>query len=232
MWRGPQAMGDRRMMRWMKVAKTWVSRAPLIAAVFALVGCAEVSLTRPDTSGPSINPNAPVPVALLVPRGSSQAGDQILADSLENAARLAIADLDGAEIDLRVYATAGDPGTAAGVARQAVGEGAKIIIGPVYGAAANAAGAAAASGGVNVLAFSNNTDIAGGNVFVLGNTFETTADRLVRYSVRQGNDRILVFSGQDVAEEKGRGAISAAMARHGATLAGSEAFERPPNGVA
>ena len=37
-------------------------------------------------------------------------------------------------------------------------DGAKIILGPVYAEAANAAGIAAARKGVNVLAFSNNLD--------------------------------------------------------------------------
>ena len=37
---------------------------------------------------------------------------------------------------------------------------------------------AVAGAGVNVLAFSNNPDIAGGNVFVLGPTFQNTANRL------------------------------------------------------
>jgi len=203
------------------------------AAMFgamALAGCGAVSLPGAG-SGPKIDPNAPVPVALLVPSGSGQQSDAFLAKSIENAARLAIADLQGASIDLRVYGTAGDPGTAAGVAVQAVNEGAKVILGPVYGAAANAAGAAVAPSGVNVLSFSNNTDIAGGNVFVIGNTFQNTADRLVQYAVGQGKNSILIVNAQDVAEEKGRTAIATAIARFGATQAGSSAFELSQKGV-
>ena len=59
----------------------------------------------------------PVQVALLVPAGSAEGG-AILAQSLENAARLAIADLDGADIDLRVYDTAGQASLAADAARR------------------------------------------------------------------------------------------------------------------
>ncbi|MEO1419911.1 MAG: hypothetical protein AAFU66_03025, partial [Pseudomonadota bacterium] len=40
-----------------------------------------------------------------------------------------IRDLDGVEIDLRVYGTAGDPTTAASQARLAVNDGAQIILG-------------------------------------------------------------------------------------------------------
>lgn len=203
-------------------------------AAMGLAACGNLTLPGPGgggNSGPTIDPNAPVPVALLVPSGSGQQSDEFLARSLENAARLAVADLQGAAIDLRVYGTAGNPTTAAAVAVQAVNEGAKVILGPVYGAAANAAGIAVAPMGVNVLTFSNNTDIAGGNVFVIGNTFENTADRLVKFAVGQGKRSILVVNAQDVAEEKGRSAIVAAIARHGATQAGSTAFELSQNGV-
>lgn len=173
-----------------------------------------------STGGPKIDASAPVPVALLVPRGGS-ASDDLLAQNLENAARLAIRDLDGVKIDLRVYGTAGQAGTAATAAAQAVSEGAKIIIGPVYGEAANAAGVAVASQGVNVLSFSNNPTIAGGNVFVLGPTFENTANRLVGFAKRSGKDRIVILHAQDVAGQLGRNAIQQAISANGATLAGT-----------
>ena len=73
--------------------------------ILAVAGC---DVTGSNSGGPSINTSKPVPVALLVPRGSGQSGDDLLAQSLENAARLAMADLQGVEIDLRVYDTAGN----------------------------------------------------------------------------------------------------------------------------
>lgn len=173
-----------------------------------------------STGGPRIDANAPVPVALLVPRGGS-ASDDLLAQNLENAARLAIRDLDGVNVDLRVYGTAGNAATAASMASQAVSEGAKLIIGPVYGEAANAAGVAVAGDGVNVLSFSNNPTIAGGNVFILGPTFDNTANRLVGYAKRNGRDRIVILHAQDVAGQLGRNAIQQAISANGATLAGT-----------
>ncbi len=69
-----------------------------------------------------------------------------------------------------------------------------MILGPVFAGAANAAGVAVADQGINVLAFSNNTGIAGGNVFVLGPTFQNAADRLTRYAARQGKGSIFVVN--------------------------------------
>ncbi|UOA25719.1 penicillin-binding protein activator [Pseudosulfitobacter sp. DSM 107133] len=202
---------------------------PLFA--LALAACDTGVTGGVGSGGPSINTSKPVPVALLVPRGSGSASDDLLATSLENAARLAMRDLSGVTIDLRVYATAGNAATAANVATQAVNDGAKIIIGPLYAEAANAAGVAAARAGVNVLAFSNNTTIAGGNVYVLGPTFQTTANRLVNFAARQGKSRIVVVSAQDVAGQLGRNAIENAIAGSGATLAGSVDYPLSQQGV-
>lgn len=204
-----------------------LSAARKSASLF-LIGLIAFVLAACDTSfnsGPRINTSAPIPVALLVPGGSERPGDAVLAQSLENAARLAIADLDGVTIDLRVYNTAGNASIAAGVASQAVNDGAKIILGPVFAEAANAAGNAVASRGVNVLSFSNNTAIAGGNVFVLGATFRNSADRLVRYAVANGKPNIHIVHGNDASETTGRNAISEAIVANGASLAGVTGFD-------
>ncbi|MDF3414565.1 penicillin-binding protein activator [Sulfitobacter sp. M57] len=190
------------------------------AALF-LAACDPATVGSLSTGGGvKIDANAPVPVALLIPRGGTQ-NDNLLAKNLENAARMAIRDLDGVKIDLRVYGTAGNAGTAANMAAQAVNDGAKIILGPVYGESANAAGVAVAKQGVNVLSFSNNPTIAGGNVFVLGQTFSNTANRLVGYAKRNGKDRIVVLHASDVAGQLGRNAIQQAISTNGATLAGT-----------
>ncbi|MEP3440779.1 MAG: penicillin-binding protein activator [Sulfitobacter sp.] len=205
----------------------------LILPIFAMMlsACDPAALGNVGgASGPKIDPNAPVPVALLVPRGGS-ASDNLLATNLENAARLAIRDLDGVQIDLRVYGTAGQASTAATAASQAVADGAKIILGPVYGEAANAAGVAVADSGVNVLSFSNNTTIAGGNVFVLGPTFDNTANRLVNYAKRTGKDKIVVMHASDIGGQLGRNAIQRAIAANGATLSGSVDYALSQQGV-
>lgn len=116
-------------------------------------------------------------------------------------------------------------------AAQAVNDGAQIIIGPLYAEAANAAGVAVAPRNVNVLAFSNNTTIAGGNVFVLGSTFDNTANRLVSYAAQQGKDRIVVVHAQDVAGQLGRNAIQQAISRSGAALVGTVDYPLSQQGL-
>jgi ABC-type branched-subunit amino acid transport system substrate-binding protein len=197
----------------------------LLMSAFWLVACDPLA-----TGGPSVNTSRAVQVALLVPMSAPDGGVN-LASSLENAARMAMADLQGAKIDLRVYDSGGIPTQASAVTQQAINDGAKIILGPVFAEAANASGVVAADRGINVLAFSNNPSIAGGNVFILGSTFQNTANRLVSYSARSGKGNILIVHGQSPAEEIGKDAISRAIANSGARLAGVTSFELTQQGV-
>ena len=203
----------------------------LMTALVAVVLVAACDPSMMGGGGPTINTSKPVPVALLVPKGSGQSGDAVLAQSLENAALMAIADLQGVQIDLRVYDTKGDANTAAAVASQAVSEGARIILGPVYAEAANAAGLAVAGRQINVLSFSNNATIAGGNVFVLGPTFDNTAQRLATYAARHGKGNIVIVHGTDVAGQLGLQAIRQAIAGSGAREVGAVAHELSQQGV-
>jgi len=203
----------------------------LVIAFFCaalLAACEPVSMTA---GGPEIDTSKPVPVALLVPSGSIQPGDSLLAQSLENAARMAMGDLQGVTIDLRVYDTAGDAATAGVVAAQAVNDGARIILGPVYAASANAAGLAVRGNGINVLSFSNNPTIAGGNVFVLGPTFLNTAARLTQFAAAQGKGNMVIVHGTDIAGELGRNAIQQAAGAAGVKLAGSVPYDLSQQGV-
>lgn len=193
-------------------------------AAIAFLGACVASVPSGSNTGLRINASEPVEVALLVPGGSLAEADNFLATNLENAARLAIADLDGMEIDLRVYNTGADAQQAAQAARQAVNEGAKIILGPLYAEAANAAGVAVASRNVNVMAFSNNTSIAGGNVFILGQTFLNTANRLVRFATATGSSNYMILHGDDLQGAFGRDAIETAIRRNGSTIASIESY--------
>ena len=212
-------------------ARKLIARLTVLLSALWLAACEPISINPMGNSGQKIDPNAPVPVALLVPRGSGNSGDDLLAKNFENAARLAISDLEGVKIDLRVYGTAGDPAQAQQAGLQAVADGAKIIIGPLYAESANAVAVAVANQNVNVLSFSNNTTIAGGNLFVLGPTFGNTADRLVKYAARNGKKRIMLAHDNNVAGQLGAQAIEGAIAGSGAQLAGKVGYELSQQGV-
>ncbi|PCD76140.1 penicillin-binding protein activator [Pseudothioclava arenosa] len=213
-----------------------IPRNPLLR-IGALLSAGWLAACQPmggfgPNSGPSIDTSAPVPVALLVPGGSGKEGEETLARALQNAAQMAISDLQGVKIDLRVYQTGGNAQLSAQMATKAVDEGAKIILGPVHAENANAAGVAVASRGVNVLSFSNNTAIAGGNVFVLGSTFPNTANRLMRHAASQGKKRTMIVSEETTAGQVAARAIEGAAARAGVSIVGRASYAFSQQGVA
>lgn len=209
-------------------------RKALVPAAFAAMSIF-LAACEPMASagrGPAVDPSKPVQVALLLPSGSGAAGDEILARDLKQAADMAVADLaSSVRIDLRVYNVGSDPAIASQMATQAVADGAAIILGPVYGETANAAGLAVRGQGVNVLSFSNNTDIAGGNVFVLGQTSQNSAARVVSYVAREGKRNLLVVHEQTPQGDLGRRAVEVAARQSGARIAAVVPFEFSAPGV-
>jgi hypothetical protein len=211
--------------------RRWAARATALFAMLWMAACVAVPMNNATDTGVAIDPNAPVQVALLVPGGSGDSNDATLARNLENAARMAIADLNGVQIDLRVYNSGADPAKAASVATQAVDEGAKIIIGPLYGETVNPVGNAVAARKVNVLALSNNPTVAGGNVFILGATFNNTANRLVSYARQTGVERFGIVHANDLGGQLGRDAIVSAVQANGAQVAGVGSYPLSQQGI-
>lgn len=201
------------------------------ALVFTLVlaGCqvggGPVAIGGPRISGQSVE------VAMLLPV-SGGGGDAVLARSLENAARLAASDVTGAAtINITVYDTAGNAATAAARAQEAVASGADVIVGPLRSDAAAAVGVAVANSNIAVLSFSNNTEIAGGNVLVLGYTFANTANRIIGYSARQGRNNLVLVHASNLAGEVARDAVLTAASRAGATVSATIPYEFSQVGV-
>ncbi len=205
-----------------------------LAAAVMLSACDPTALgglgeSAGGNSGPKIDPKKPIQVALLVPKSDAQAAS--IAVSMENAARLAIAELNGVQIELKTYDTAGVASTAAAQAQRAVDEGAKIILGPLRADAVNEAGRAVADEGINVLGFSNNPSIAGGNVFILSPTFNNTANRLMAHARNQGKKSVVIVYSDDVPGQFGRSAIELAASANGIRVVSTEGYTLSVEGV-
>ena len=208
-------------------------RATLILfGAFLITACVGSSSGQRFGGGLRVDGAKKVQVAVLLPIGAKDARVRELAASAEQAARMAMEDLVGSvDMEMRVYDTAGLELQAAEMALLAVDEGAQVIVGPLFAGAANAVGLAVASSGVSVLSLSNNVDIAGGNVFVLGHTFQNTADRLVAYARAQGKSRALIIHANNVAGQAGRDSIEQALRGQGSVAAGIESYEFTQQGV-
>jgi ABC-type branched-subunit amino acid transport system substrate-binding protein len=153
----------------------------VLGTLFALTAC-NVD-TSSSFSGPKIDAGKPVPVALLIPKGYENSAS--LADSLEKAALMAVADLQNV-----------------------------------------------ADAGVNVLSFSNNTSIAGGNLFVLGQTFENTAKRLVEFAAAQGKRKAVIVYPSNTEGEIAKIALENAAEKTELTIVHTQSFQFTREAVA
>ncbi|WP_260484388.1 penicillin-binding protein activator [Sphingomicrobium flavum] len=168
----------------------------------ALAGCQ----TRPQpvepgpVTGPApTQPNLPAGedrnrVALLVPLSGDNAG---VGTSISNAAKMAILDFETAKVRLTIYDTAGAGGAAA-AARKAIEDGSGVILGPLLSDNVRAVAPVAKSAGVPVIAFSNDEEVAGDNVYIMGFTPTQSIVRSVRWAADQGakNYSAIVPSGE------------------------------------
>ena len=204
----------------------------IICGAFLITACVGSSNGQRFGGGLRVDGAKKVQVAILLPIGAEDARVRELAASAEQAARMAMEDLVGSvDMEMRVYDTAGLDLQASEMALLAVGEGAQVIVGPLFAGAANAVGLAVASTGISVLSLSNNVDIAGGNVYVLGHTFQNTADRLVAYARAQGKRHALIVHANNVSGQAGRESIEQALRGQGSVAAGIENYEFTQQGV-
>ncbi|MGY6547922.1 MAG: penicillin-binding protein activator [Roseinatronobacter sp.] len=199
----------------------------LLAASVVVAGC-DVQSVGIAGSGPA----RPAVVALMLPGGDGNFERQLLSQELENAARMALADLDGLPIELRVYQVGISPNRGAALAAQAINDGAQIILGPLHAQVAEAVGPVAMQAGVNVLSFSNNPAVAGRNVFLLGPTFENTATRLLGFAAAQGRGRVMIVSEETGAGQVAEQAIRSAAQRTPASIVATQSYPFSQTGIA
>ena len=125
---------------------------------------APVAPVKASPLGPAAG-TGPVKVALLVPQSGPNAD---LGKSMLEAAQLALFETGSDRLTLVPRDTAGTPEGAANAARAAIGEGAKLILGPLLATEVEAVKGPAHDANVPVIAFSTATQLAGGNVFLIG----------------------------------------------------------------
>jgi ABC-type branched-subunit amino acid transport system substrate-binding protein len=150
------------------------------------------SNNQPPPPGPEAaqqQPNAigtgQVRVALILPLSAQGNAGQV-GVSMRNAAELAIAEFNNPDLQLLVKDDAGSPQGAQQAAQQAIGEGAEIILGPLFAQSVQAAGQVGRASNKPVIAFSTDSNSATRGVYLLSFLPETDVDRIVDYAVSQG----------------------------------------------
>lgn len=207
------------------------AKIAMFAGAALLAACSAGSnATRTGDGGRSnVDTSKPVRVALLAPATSTNAGAAGLGKALINAARLAERDLRGGpKIELMVMDTGGDAGKAVAAAAKAAQAGAKIILGPLFSANTKAIASTAVKNNLKVIAFSTDSVVAGGPVYLSGFLPEVEARRVIDFARARGVSTTGIFYPKTpLGEVVLRGAQRAA----GANLVAITSFDRTSEGI-
>lgn len=164
---------------------------------------------------PDVAPaQGPLKVALLLPLTGPQAS---IGQALQDAAQLALFDLADDRFELMPRDTKGTPAVAATVARQAIAEGADIIMGPLFGPEVAAVRPVAQNAGIDVLAFTNDWTQAGRGIHVMGFSPASQVDRIVGFASAQGMRRYVALAPQGAYGDAVVNALQSGVVRYGGT---------------
>ncbi len=133
----------------------------------------------------------PVKVALLVPLSGPHAE---LGMAMQNAAQLAMFDMGYDSFELIPRDTGNSPQAAVTAASEALNDGAQLILGPVFADAVRAVKPVAAQRGVNVIAFSTDWTLAGGNTYIMGFLPFGQVKRVTEYAAQNGVRRVGILA--------------------------------------
>jgi ABC-type branched-subunit amino acid transport system substrate-binding protein len=125
-----------------------------------------------------------VKAALILPL-SAGGNAGVTAQSMRNAAELALAEFNAPDIQLLVKDDGGNAAGAQQAAQQAIEEGAEIILGPLFAHSVAPVGQLARARGIPVIAFSTDSNVAARGVYLLSFLPESDVERLISYATQQ-----------------------------------------------
>src|SRR5450755_2878127 len=166
--------------------------APLLAACSGVqqsLSSFSSPFGSPGPAGPPQLPqavgNGGVKVGLILPL--SAAGNAgVAAQSMKNAAEMALAEFQNPNIQLLIKDDGGSPQGAQQGTQQALDEGAEIILGPLFALSVPATAQLTRARGVSVIAFSTDSSVAGRGVYLLSFLPESDVNRIIEYAASTG----------------------------------------------
>jgi branched-chain amino acid transport system substrate-binding protein len=176
-----------RLSRPARMSFAWLAALTSIAVLAACSG------NLPDLAS---SPSAPQQPTTLIGEGKVKAGlilplsasgnATVAAQSMRNAAEMALAEFNNPDLQLLVKDDAGSAPGAQQAAQAALDEGAEIILGPLFALTVGPVGRAARARGVPVIAFSTDANVAARGVYLLSFLPEADVDRIIGYAASQG----------------------------------------------
>lgn len=218
-----------------KVEAVGLSRrfALLLMGGAALSACSPVSRPSggdsllPAPTGPAVSGEVlgtgTVRVALLLPKTAPGNGAS-LALAMQNAASLGLTDFSGNDLTVLVKDTRGTAEGASEAARQAISEGAELIIGPIFAAEVGGVGPVARAASVPVIAFSSDPSVAAAGVYILGFLVDGQVRRVVAEAAKSGRKSIAAIMSQSAFGNLAEAALRQEAGRYGMRVVAVERF--------
>ncbi|QSB44082.1 penicillin-binding protein activator [Tsuneonella flava] len=211
-----------------------MNRRKLMVAGSALLlaGCKVIPGGGPNTTGPTPTPT-PEPsattlptddarhrVALLVPTTGTN-GDVGL--SIANATTMALLDTNASNLRITTYDTGTDARSAAA---KAIADGNSVILGPLMADNVPQVLVEARRANVPLISFSNDSAVAGPDVFVMGIAPGQSIERSVKYARSREATRFAAIIPDGDYGQRAAAALSSAVAGSGGTMVASETYAR------
>ncbi len=133
----------------------------------------------------------PVKVGILLPLTGQ---NKRLGDAMLKAAQMALFDIGHSNLELIPRDTKGTPEGARAATKSAIDGGAQLILGPVFAASVRAAKPIAGSARINMIAFSTDWTLAGGNTYIMGFLPFDQVERITEFAGRSGIARVGVLA--------------------------------------
>jgi ABC-type branched-subunit amino acid transport system substrate-binding protein len=212
--------------------------APLLAACSSVqqsLSSFSSPFGSPGPAGPPQQPqavgNGGVKVGLILPLSASgNAG--VAAQSMKNAAEMALAEFQNPNIQLLIKDDGGSPQGAQQGTQQAVDEGAEIILGPLFALSVPATAQSTRARGISVIAFSTDSSVAGRGVYLLSFLPESDVNRIIEYAASIGKRSFAALLPDNAYGNVVEVAFKQAVARRGGRVVAFEKYGADRAGVA
>jgi ABC-type branched-subunit amino acid transport system substrate-binding protein len=217
-----------RMWRYMRLGLSIVATGILVAACTTQLGG---SGTAPPVGEPATTAQAAdgqVRIALILPL-TAQGNAGLAAQSMKNAAEMALAEFKVSNVQLLVKDDGGSPQGAQNAAQQAISEGAEIIVGPLFAQSVSAAGQVARSRNIPVIAFSTDASVAARGVYLLSFLPETDVRRIVNYAASRGKRSFAALLPDNAYGTVVEAAFQQEVSRHGGRVVVLEKYPHDAN---
>jgi ABC-type branched-subunit amino acid transport system substrate-binding protein len=183
---------------------------------------------------PGSAPNAPAQSSSNIGEGKVKAGlilplsgsgnAAVAAQSMRDAAEMALAEFNNPDIQLLVKDDGGSAPGAQQAAQQVLDEGAEVILGPLFALTVGPVGQAARARGISVIAFSTDANVAARGVYLLSFLPESDVERIVGYAASQNRRSFAALVPDNAYGSVAEAAFKQAVARRGGRVVALEKY--------